>query len=273
MTFSQDDLSLSHQLIVGQGYPYAAFLLAQARIRGSAYLEGPVIMGNPNIWPNVAATLMVGPLTNIDSPPPFIPGALCWGCPLFNNPYSFATIGPAGIIGNFDVAGNICAGANIIAQGEVVSRCGAHILSLKKNFDIEHPTKKGWRLRHTCPEGPTNDVYVRGTVKSKNFIKLPDYWKGFVDHTTITVNLTPIGSHQDVFVKRIDENKIYLQSKGNMPIHCHYHIYAERKDGEKLIPEYIGFGPDDYPGDNDQYSIVGWSYDKRIDKNTNINRV
>ena len=49
-------------------------------------------------------------------------------------------------------------------------------------------------------------------------------------------------------------------------------VYGERKDGEKLIPEYIGLSPSEYPGDNEQYSVVGWDYDKRIDGNTNINR-
>jgi len=271
MGYAVDDISISHQLTCGAGYP-PALLLAQARIRGSSFIEGPSVFGNPFIWPNVWATVMIGPNTNLDSTPTFAPGALCWGGPALNNPYSLATIGNSGFYGNVDVGGNLCAGFNVIAQGEVVSRCGAHILSLKKNFDIKHPTKSGWRLRHTCPEGPTNDVYIRGKVSSKDYIELPEYWKGLVDHTTITVNLTPIGAHQDVIVKRIDENKVYLQSKGGMPIHCFYHIYGERKDGEKLIPEYQGLSPEDYPGDNTEYSIVGWDYDKRKEKTTNLKR-
>lgn len=136
---------------------------------------------------------------------------------------------------------------------------------MKKTFDIKHPTKKGWRLRYTCPEGPSNDVYIRGRVLSKDYIELPDYWKNLIDPTTMTVNLTPVGAHQDVIVKRIDDKKVYLQSKGGMPIDCFYHIYAERTDGERLITEYRGYSPEDYPGNNDEYSIVGWNYDKRED--------
>ena len=82
-----------------------------------------------------------------------------------------------------------------------------------------------------------------------------------VDWTTITVNLTPIGSHQHVIVKRIDEEKIYLQSNGGMPIDCFYHIFAERSDGERLIPEYEGESPKDYPGNNNEYSVSGYHYD------------
>lgn len=132
-----------------------------------------------------------------------------------------------------------------------------------KAFDIPHPTKEGWRLRHVCVEGPSADVYYRGRVRSKTEIQLPHYWEKLVDPTTITVSLTPIGSHQDVIVKRIGDGKIYLQSKGGMPIDCFYHIYAERIDGERLIAEYEGTSPEDYPGDNSAYSVAGFHYDKR----------
>jgi hypothetical protein len=64
-----------------------------------------------------------------------------------------------------------------------------------------------------------------------------------------------------VIVKGILEDKILLQSNGGMPIDCYYHIFAERKDGEKLISEYPGNSPVDYPGNNDEYSISGYHYD------------
>ena len=67
--------------------------------------------------------------------------------------------------------------------------------------------------------------------------------------------MTPIGAHQNVIVKRVDEDKVYLQAQGGMPINCYYHIFGERKDGEKLIPEYQGLTPEDYPGDNSEYNI------------------
>ena len=158
------------------------------------------------------------------------------------------------------VGGSITAGGDIVAGGEVMSQCGGHILSQKKNFDIPHPTKKGWRLTHSCIEGPEAAVYIRGRLKNYSEIHLPEYWKGLVDIDTITINLTPIGSHQDIIIKRWDDSKVYLQSKGGMPIDCFYHIMAERKDTEKLIPEYKG-NIEDYPGDNSQRSIAGYHYD------------
>jgi len=105
-----------------------------------------------------------------------------------------------------------------------------------KSFNIPHPSpdKEGKRLWHGCLEGPEHGVYVRGRVTNKKEILLPPYWKDLVDWTTITVSLTPIGSHQSVIVKRFDEEKVYLQSNGGMPIDCFYHVYAERMDIPRL---------------------------------------
>ena len=49
-----------------------------------------------------------------------------------------------------------------------MSNCGGHVLSAKKDFDIQHPTKDGWRLRHVAPEDSSADVYVRGKGKEYN---------------------------------------------------------------------------------------------------------
>lgn len=250
------DLNVGKRLFLGLGNP-ECLGRGPLEIRGSGYLQGPTITGAP-VFPNVWASSMIGPLVNPESPPPFIPGTLCTGV---NNPYSLAVIGSTALLGTVDTALSVNVGLNLITQGEVVSNCGIHVLSLKKNFDIPHPSKSGWRLRHTCPEAPTNDVYFRGTVKNDNIINLPTYWKDFVHKDSITVSLTPVGQYQEIIVKMIEEDKIYLQSKSNIPIHCFYHVYGERKDGESLIPEYEGQTPDDYPGDNNQYSIVGFHYD------------
>ena len=254
-----DDQAVGGQQVVGAGIPIALGL-GKTKINGSSFIEGPQIIGSATEFPSVIGTLMVGPLKNVEATQLPVNGATCGKN---YSPYSLVVSGNAAIFNNLSVNQNITSGLDIVAQGEVKSRCGLHILSAKKNFDISHPSKPGWRLRHTCPEGPSNDVYIRGKLLNKTEIDLPSYWKDFIDMESITVSLTVIGAHQDIIVKRIDENKIYLQSKGNMPIHCYYHIFAERKDGEKLIPEYKGETPADYPGNNNEYSVVGWNYDVR----------
>lgn len=151
---------------------------------------------------------------------------------------------------------------DVYAQGEVYCRNGSHRLSNKKNFDIPHPNKPGWRLRHTCLEGPENAVYFRGKLTNSNVIELPDYWRGFVDPESITVSLTQIGSSQDLIVEKIEwGTRIIIRSGNASNINCYYLVHATRIDGENLIVEYPGNSPSDYPGDNSEYSVAGYHYD------------
>jgi hypothetical protein len=155
--------------------------------------------------------------------------------------------------GNVNVKKDVNVEGQVVSQTEV--RAAGTTLTSRKPFDIPHPNKKGWRLRHVCLEGPESGVYFRGRIKNKTEIDLPNYWKDLVDIDSITVNLTSIGSHQDVIVNTWNEDKVYLQSKEGLPIDCFYYICAERIDGEKLIVEYEATSINDYPGDNTIYSI------------------
>ena len=123
-----------------------------------------------------------------------------------------------------------------------------------KSFDIVHPTKgKGHRLRYGCLEGPELGVYIRGVLQGTNEIELTDYWKDLVDEDSITVQLTPIGSHQSLcyaVAKMKDKVSILVNPHGfNVhTIHCSYIVHGTRKDLDPMIVEYEGETPDDYPG-------------------------
>ena len=109
-----------------------------------------------------------------------------------------------------------------------------------------HPTKgEGHRLRYACIEGPEVAVYCRGRTKT-NEITLPDYWKDLVHEDSISVQLQPIGSSQDIIVMDFNNEKITLS--GN--VDCFYHVYGERKDINPLIVEYEGDTWHDYPDPN-----------------------
>jgi hypothetical protein len=126
-------------------------------------------------------------------------------------------------------------------------------LTSRKSFDIPHPVKSGYRLRHVCLEGPESAVYYRGRLSNSNIINLPDYWVGLVDPESITVTLTQINSSQDLIVEKIDSEKtIKIRSGSSSTIDCYFLVYGERIDGEKLIVEYEG---NQYPGDDSQYSL------------------
>jgi hypothetical protein len=133
-----------------------------------------------------------------------------------------------------------------------------------KGFDIKHPNKPNYRLRHICLEGPEGGVYFRGRLTNSNVINLPDYWNGLIDPETITVSLTQIGYSQDLIVEKIEwGQKIILKSGNGANIDCYYLVNASRMDGDPLIIEYEGASPKNYPGDNTQYSISGYHYDVR----------
>ena len=134
---------------------------------------------------------------------------------------------------------------------------------IDKGFDIEHPKRKGKRLRHICVEGPESAIYIRGRLTNENIINLPDYWDGLVDPDSITVNLTQIGSSQDLIVDRIDWGKRVVVKSGTASnIDCYYQIWGNRI-GPKLFVEYDGESPADYPGDQSGHSIAGYNYDVR----------
>ena len=131
-----------------------------------------------------------------------------------------------------------------------------------KTFDIEHPTKSGWRLRHTCVEGPENAVFFRGKLDGENVINLPEYWKGLINHDTISVNLTAFGRRDNLYVKDIQEDRIIISGDHLTNVKCYYQVWADRS-GEPLIVEYEGETPADYPGDSSSYSVAGHDYDVR----------
>ena len=259
------DLECGKRLFLGTGRPIALGI-GEDEIRGSAYLEGPIQMGTADAFTTVLGTLMIAREKNDDDKNQ--PPRSLWvkGNTRLEGdggtPYTLNVTGDVTIIGNTkqegdtDQTGNINATGTITANnfvGSVSTASGKS--SGAKAFDIDHPSKKGYRLRHICIEGPESAVFFRGRVKNDKVILLPDYWKDLVDINTITVQLQPIGAHQDIIVKRWDAEKVELQSKPGIPINCFYHIFAERKDVENLIVEYKGDTVDDYPGDNTIYSI------------------
>ena len=126
-------------------------------------------------------------------------------------------------------------------------------------FDLKHPTKgDGHRLRYACIEGPEAGVYYRGRLKKSNVIELPYYWKDLVHSDSITVQLQPIGSNQNLVIQEFDNEFIVIAEDstntdlvtGLSTIDCFYHVYGERIDVNPLIVEYEGNSWEDYPDPN-----------------------
>jgi hypothetical protein len=149
------------------------------------------------------------------------------------------TANATGTVG-FIVKGLLSQSANLqqwqSSTGSVLASMSAsgNFTAVTKSFDIEHPTKENMRLRYASLEGPENGVYVRGTTTG-SVIELPDYWTGLVDEDSITVNLTSVGSSQDIYVIEVKDNKVYI---GGDLKKAFFTVYGERKDVNKLIVEY-----------------------------------
>ena len=108
-----------------------------------------------------------------------------------------------------------------------------------KSFKIPHPTKEGMNLRHSSLEGPEIGVYQRGEVQGDT-IDLPDYWAGLVRDGTVTVQLTPKGSYQKLFVISASNIEIKIGEADGNAIDCYYTIYGERADIDRYEVEYEG---------------------------------
>ena len=223
MAYILDEVWVNNgQLIVAEaGEVPTALGDGVGKVRHSAYIEGPLQVGNTSNFTSVEATVMIGKDGNMETA------------------NALSIKGDILQAGDIEQTGNINQKGGFTTTGKVT--CGSLSSGLPKSFDIEHPTKgKGWRLRYACIEGPEAGVYYRGRLKNEKVIRLPYYWKDLVSVDSITVQLQPIGAHQDIIVKRWDDEYIYLQAQGGLQINCFYNVYAERNDIDKLEVEYEG---------------------------------
>ena len=222
MSLSFDDLTIQHQLWIGSGTA-PIFGFGPLKTRGAVYVEGPQIVGNGLLYstpsPTETGSLMVGPCTNPDAKAiPF---------------YSLFVKFFARIQSYLKI--DFLLSVPIIKSRVILTR----VLKAKiKNFQIDHPLDpKNKYLVHSSLEGPEIGIYVRGRISNQKEIELPKYWSKLVNPRSISVQLQPIGAHQDIIVKRVSTEKIILQSKGANPIDCYYHVFGERTDVSKLKVE------------------------------------
>jgi hypothetical protein len=271
MSWGFDDINCGGRLQVGTGI-VPAIKEGDEKINGSMHAEGPAVFGGPTEFPDNFATLMVGRTKNDDKDcVPAKRSLYVKGNTVIEG--DDGTSSTLNITSSAGQAININDGTVWINdEGEAYFRTGTSGKTLSarfveadskpKPFDIQHPSKgEGWRLRYACIEGPEVAVYHRGRLRRGKEIVLPRYWKDLVHINSITVQLQPVGAHQDIIIKRWDDEKIYLQSMGGMPIDCFYHIYAERKDINPLIIEYAGKDCFDYPDPNYKPGVANPRYD------------
>ena len=259
----------SDKLIVGTNdVSYSAPDISPA---GTAVLNGPVYVGKTGASPGYEAVLNVtsnsAPQNSLDTQPA-CSASLAMKVDGDSKFVGDGKTGPDAIVveGDMFVSGAVDCGN----KGKLAARFGVAD-SKPKPFDLEHPTKgKGHRLRHACIEGPEVAVYCRGRLKESNVIELPYYWKDLVHEDSITVQLQPIGSNQNLVIQEFNTEFIVIAEDSTntdlitdlSTIDCFYHVYGERKDVNPLIVEYEGDSWEDYPDPNFHPNKV--DTDKRI---------
>jgi hypothetical protein len=218
-----DRVTVGERLFVGKSKP-ELFGRDRATVKGTADIEGPAIIGDETQFPlgslpTDTASLMVAETKNPEMKP---------------TPFYSLLVTTFARIKSFLKVDTLISAKYIKAKVIVTEK----LFAGTKNFKIDHPLDpKNKDLIYSCLEGPEIGVYVRGRIVNETEIELPNYWKNLVNRNSISVQLQPIGAHQNIIVKRWDKERVYLQAQGGMPIDCFYHIYAERKDVPKLEVE------------------------------------
>jgi hypothetical protein len=144
---------------------------------------------------------------------------------------TFPYVGAAVITGSLTVTGSN--GINV--TGPVTIAGG--LQATTKSFKIDHQVLLGKKLIYGVLEGKEHGVYVRGKLTNANVITLPEEWEWLVDADSITVQLTPIGKHQKLYIKSIENNSVTINTSNllDTSINCFYYVQATRKDVAPLI--------------------------------------
>ena len=267
-------LNVGDKLVVGQ-FDNSATVASLSLLPGTLSVDGPAYFGKV-LGPEVPrATCMIAPsiispavalevtgISNFLGPVTNILGVL--NVPAVSNFFGAVTVTAVEVKNGVDIKNAVNLGNDVGIFNEKVTInaplsvtglifCGdinaasitatfgafASVAAPFKLFDVPHPNKKGMRLRHACIEGPEVGVYYRGKLNNQNQIILPDYWENLIDPETITVNLTPHTTYQELYVKNIEWGKVInIGNNLSGSINCDYIVCAERKDVEKLVIEY-----------------------------------
>lgn len=145
--------------------------------------------------------------------------------------YDFEVFGTSYTQGDADFDDNV----NITSALDVGTNCsiGGHLSAATKSFLIDNPTKEGKKLQYGVVESDQHSVFVRGKTDQK-IIKLPEEWEWLVHEDSVTVQLTPFGKPQQLYI--IEQNNKIVHV-GGVEGEFNYTIYGERKDVAKLETE------------------------------------
>ena len=134
----------------------------------------------------------------------------------------------------------------------IYSQGNAHIqgnftVSGTKSFVQPHPSEAGKEIRYFSIEGPSSEIYFRGTAQVEQGISriaVPEHFRLVARPGTYSTLVTPVGAMATVAVVSEDENGIVIKASRNVKVH--YVVYAEREGFTDMTPvtENVHFRPD-----------------------------
>jgi hypothetical protein len=155
-----------------------------------------------------------------------------------------AAIGILGYSGQHGVMGDLLQSGAIQARGLLgydngVAKFGlygtanAHVEGVftagNKMFVQPHPTDPTKEIRYVSLEGPSAEIYFRGSSRIQRGltrIELPEHFRLVARPGTFSTLVTPVGSMATVAVLSEDESGIVVRASRDVKIH--YVVYAER---------------------------------------------
>ena len=168
MKFS--DAFVGKRFFVGLGKP-EILGRGDKEVRGSAYVEGPTITGDPELY-------SVQAVSKGEAGPEYEVG-VTMASQNHNDEYLTGVEKEpfyAFFVRQYARIASFLKTDKLLCVEKIKSKIiyAETIMAKTKNFIIPHPSKKGKNLVYSCLEGPENGVYVRGTLKGSDTIVLPD---------------------------------------------------------------------------------------------------
>ena len=203
---------------------------------GTATISGSLVLSGTGVTSNISASgalYLGGPFIGDPNNTRIYPNGTGFGF-IYSSAAGIHTSAGTSLV----VANNITASGNISASGNIFAEDAEFTGTIEaavKSFSIPHQSIKGKKLVYGVLEGPEHSVYVRGKTQDK-IIELPEEWKWLVHEDSITVQLTAIGKSQNLFVKDISDNKIFINNDAlfSSKVNAYYVVHATRKDVNKL---------------------------------------
>lgn len=130
---------------------------------------------------------------------------------------------------SYNDAGGV--GIGLDTNGVIKGTLGLAISGGTKNFVTPHPEDPSKQIEYVAAEGPTSDVFFRGTARLQDgvaTIPVPDHFRLVARQDSYMTTLTPIGERTVLAVESEGPEGIVVRGSGTARFH--YVVWGERDE-------------------------------------------